>query len=184
MNKQIIGLILAVCIAVIGVLYWAFSEEIHVPDQDKKVEEPPVTMSYQGNTLSEEKDGKKIWDLTAETIEIETNTKNAILKNIQGIFYQENGQTVTLTAPQALYDHKTKDITMQGEVMAKSSDGATFQAKTVIWQSQNQIFQGEGNVIVTRDDTVLTGDKIESDAGVVKVKVAGNAHIIKGGVTQ
>lgn len=181
MNKQVISLIAAVIIAIIGVLYWAFSEEIHLPDQNKKTEEKPMAMSYEGNTLSEEKDGKKIWDLTAETIEIDPTTKNAVLKNIQGIFYQENGQTVTLTAPQATFDNKTKDITISDQVNAKTSDGATFQAKTVFWQGEKQLFRGEGNVVVTRDDTVLTGDKLESDAGFIKVKVTGNAHIVKGG---
>ncbi len=181
MNKQIIGLIAAVIIAVTGVLYWAFSEEIHLPDQNQKAEEKPMAMSYAGNTLSEEKDGKKIWDLTAETIEIDPVTKNTVLKNIQGIFYQENGQTVTLTAPQAIFDNKTRDITISDQVNAKTSDGATFQAKTVFWQGEKQLFLGEGNVIVTREDTVLTGDKLESDAGFIKVKVTGNAHIVKGG---
>lgn len=181
MNKQIVGLIAAVLIAVIGVLYWAFSEEIHIQDPNKKADEKPMAMSYQGNTLSEEKDGKKIWDLTAETIEIDPNTKNAVLKNIKGIFYQENGQTVTLTAPQATFDNKTRDITISDQVDAKTSDGATFKAKTVFWQGEKQLFRGEGNVIVTREDTVLTGDKLESDAGFVKVKVTGNAHIVKGG---
>lgn len=181
MNKQVMSLIAAVMIAVAGVLYWAFSEEIHVQDPNQKVEEKPMAMSYAGNTLSEEKDGKKIWDLTAETIEIDPATKNAVLKNIQGVFYQENGQTVTLTAPQATFDNKTRDITISEQVNAKTSDGATFQAKTVVWQGEKQVFLGEGNVIITREDTVLTGDKLESDAGFVKVKVTGNAHIVKGG---
>jgi len=175
------GLIAAVVIAVVGVLYWAFSEEIHIADPNKKVEEAPKSISYAGNTLSEEKDGKKIWDLTAETIEIDPTTKNAVLKNIQGVFYQDNGQTLTLTAPQATFDNKSRDITISDQVNAKTSDGATFQAKTVFWQGEKQLFLGEGNVIVTRDDTVLTGDKLESDAGFVKVKVTGNAHIVKGG---
>ena len=93
MNKSVMTLFICTFLAVGGVLYWAFSDntQIHV---QKEEDEAQKILTYEGNTLSEEKDGKKIWDLTAETITIDPQTKNITLKNIQGVFYQDDGNNI------------------------------------------------------------------------------------------
>jgi len=39
-------------------------------------------------------------------------------------------------------------------------------------------------VLLTKDDTIMTGDNIESDADMAKIKVYGHAKIIKGGASR
>lgn len=168
-----------------GCLYYFLKDE---PFYQKEVAtpqaEPATTMSYVGNSIIEEKDGKKLWELAAETIEIDANTKNIMLKNIKGTFYQDNGGKIDITAPIATMDNKTKDIAMSGKVKAIASDGATFVAEETRWLGKEQLFYGVGDVLVTKDDTVMSGDKIESDKNMVKIKVSGHAKILKGGVTK
>lgn len=183
MNKSVITLFLCTFLAVGGVLYWAFSNQPQISVEN--VDDPANnSLSYAGNTLTEEKDGKKIWELTAETITVDPVTKNITLKNINGVFYQDDGNNIHLTAPTALYDNKTHDITITEKVIATRSDGSNFTASQVLWQNSIQKFTGEGSVKVVKEDTVITGDKLETDAGMNKVKVEGNAHIIKGGAQQ
>lgn len=163
-----------------GLIYWAFQE-------GGKAERPDAAggstenMSYMGNTISEEKDGKKVWELTAEFIEIDPKTKNTVLKNITGVFYQENGDTVTLTAPKAVYDVESRSITVMERVKAVTNKGARLDADQVVWDNENEKFSGEGSIRVTQGDTVITGDKMESNSGFTKIKMMGNAHIVKGG---
>ncbi len=180
MNKSVMTLFICTFLAVGGVLYWAFSDntQIHV---QKEEDEAQKILTYEGNTLSEEKDGKKIWDLTAETITIDPQTKNVTLKNIQGVFYQDDGNNINLTAPTAVYDNKTHDIIITEKVIATRNDGSNFTADQVLWQNSIQKFSGEGNIKIVQADTVITGDKMETDSGMNKVKVEGNAHVIKGG---
>ena len=183
MNKSVITLFLCTFLAVGGVLYWAFSNQPQISVEN--VDDPAnKSLSYAGNTLTEEKDGKKIWELTAETITVDPVTKNITLKNINGVFYQDDGNNIHLTAPTALDDNKTHDITITEKVIATRSDGSNFTASQVLWQNSIQKFTGEGSVKVVKEDTVITGDKLETDAGMNKVKVEGNAHIIKGGAQQ
>lgn len=181
MNKQLAIVLLIAAALIGGVLYWALYEEAPRPEAEEPAREAPSALSYLGNTLSEERDGKKVWELTANVIEIDAKTKNAVLKEIQGTFYQDNGRFVTIEAPEALYDVKTKDISITGNATARSNDGAELTANKLFWAGDAQVFSGEGGVRLQRGDTVIVGDKIESDAGFRKFKVSGNARIIQGG---
>lgn len=182
-NTYIISACFLILLA--GCLYYFLKDE---PFQQETAsapkEEQAATLSYVGNRITEEKDGKPLWELNAETIEIDVNTKNILLKNIKGTFYQDNGGKIDITAPQAVMDNKTKDIAMSGKVYAVASDGGTFTAQETHWTGQTQLFYGSGDVICTKDDTVMSGDVIESDKNMVKIKISGHAKIVKGGAPK
>ena len=175
-NKKLI-IILALAL-VAGFSYYFIISENNVKTKND-VEVSNIT--YSGNTIVEEKDGKKVWELTANTIEIEPTTKNTILKKVKGVFYQNNGEIITLTAPEAVYDVNNRDITIKGLVQVVSNNGATMQGDVFKWQAKESKLVGDGNIILKKEDTVLTGNHIEATAGLTKVKVQGNAKIIKGG---
>lgn len=180
--------LISACIIIIlaGCLYYFLKDEPFIQKETTGApqEEQVSTMSYVGNSIVEEKNGKKLWELAAETIEIDANTKNVMLKNIKGTFYQDNGGKIDITAPMATMDNKTKDIAMTGKVNAIASDGSTFVAQEARWSDAKQLFFGSGDIVVTKDDTVMSGDKIESDKNMVKIKVSGHAKILKGGVKK
>ena len=164
-------------------LYYFLKDEPVLPKpplQAVKVEQAAI-LSYVGNLISEEKDGKPFWELGAETIEVDINTKNVNMKNIKGVFYQANGGKIEIVAPQAVMDSKTKEIVMRGKVQATASDGAAFTAQEMRWSGSQQRLFGSGAVLLTKEDTVMTGDNIESDINMEKIKVYGNAKLVKGG---
>jgi len=167
-----------------GGLHYFLKEEPVVPPTPAAVEEVEQvsTLSYAGNSITQQKDGKPLWKLDAESIEIDVKTNNVTMKNITGTFFQENGSKIDITAPGAVMDSKTKDIVMTGKVHAVASDGSTFTALQTRWAGQEERFYGSGDVVLTKDDTVMTGDKIESDVSMSKIKVYGNAKMVTGGV--
>ncbi len=167
-------------------LYYFFKEEPLLPKEPVQATngEQSSTLSYVGNSIIEEKDGKRLWELGAENIEVDINTKNLKLKNIKGVFYQDNGGKIDITAPEAVMDSKTKDIMMTGKVQATSSDGAAFSAEQTRWSAAEQRFYASENVLLTKEDTVMVGDHIESDANMQKIKIYGHAKIVKGRDTK
>ena len=183
MNKKNYMFIAAVLIMLIaGTYYILKDEDPNQPPAQATNTDQPTSMSYSGNSIIEEQDGKRLWELGAETIEIDPNTKQAKIKNLKGVFYQDNGGKLEIVALQAVYDTKTRDIVMSGQIKAVSSaDGATFTAENARWAGTSRRIYGSGGVTVTRDDTVITGDRVESDANMQKIKVEGNARIHKGG---
>lgn len=187
MKKTTYLLIACTILLLAGGLYYFLKEEPLAPPQPIEVEQvaPVSTLSYVGNSIKQDnKEGKPLWELAADTIEIDVTTKNLNMKNIKGTFYQSNGGKVDITAPGAVLDSKTKDIVMTGKVQAIASDGTTFTAQETRWSGQQELFYGSGGVVVTKDDTVMTGDKIESDANMAKLKVFGNAKIVTGGPSK
>ena len=141
---------------------------------------PAANLSLMGNSVIEEKDGKRIWELNAVEIVYDSNTKNAVLKQMKGTFYKENGARIDVVANQAIMDND-RNILLEGDIKAVSSDdGATFTAPKGRWVAKERKFYGTGGVKVTRDDTVITGDQMETDTNMQKTKVQGNALVRKG----
>lgn len=162
-------------------LYYFLRAEAPLAEQEALPPAAPTILNYEGNTISEEKDGRKVWQLTAETIEVNADTSNVTLKNVTATFFQADGKQVVLTAPVGSLDHQSKNISLSGTVQAKSSEGATFSAQDAQWIANDGKMIANGQVKLTRDDTVVTGDKLETDGKLEKIKVQGNAHVVKGG---
>jgi LPS export ABC transporter protein LptC len=167
------------------VYYFVRPEPLPTPEVPKQANSDAATnMSFEGSNIVEEKDGKRVWELTAVTIQVDANTKDVQLSDLKGVFYRENGGKIDITAKQGRIDNKTHDIYLDGDVHAVSNDGAVFTAAKSKWAETERHFYGSGGIKITRDDTVITGDTINTDEKMEHIKVEGNAHIVKGGVTQ
>ena len=170
---------LAAVIAVLaaGLVVWAVAT---VPDAPKIVPQPEnKTMSYDGNTISEEKNGRKIWELTSEHIEVDVDTQDVTMQGITGHFYAEDGKVAELKAESGVYGGKSKDIKLTGGIVVTYSDGAILVSKEMEWKSQEEILTALGDVKSVREDLLITADKIESSDSFNKVKAVGHAHLEK-----
>ena len=170
---------LAAVIAVLaaGLVVWAVAT---VPDAPKIVPQPDKkTMSYDGNTISEEKNGRKIWELTSEHIEVDVDTQDVTMQGITGHFYAEDGKVAELKAERGVYGGKSKDIKLTGGIVVTYSDGAILVSKEMEWKSQEEILTALGDVKSVREDLLITADKIESSDSFNKVKAVGHAHLEK-----
>ena len=180
-----IGALLCAGLLLIGGLYYFNREEPSPKAPDTTTAQPADTsgfLAFNGSSYEERKDGTAVWEIEAETIEMDPATKMIYLKGIKAIFYQEDGGRIDITAPVATMDSKTKNITMDGDVKAVSSkDGAVFTAKQALWAAQERKLTGTGGITLTRDDTVITGDLLETDQNTQKYKVRGHARVIKKG---
>lgn len=182
MNKKIVAVAACVALLLAGGIYYLLSAPPASQEPAAEAGSERNQLSYSGSSIVEEHDGKRLWELSAETIEIDPETKNVTLKNLQGTFYQKDGGKIIVTAKQGWMDGKTRDVRIETEVKAVADDGATFTAARVDWLAAEQRYHGSGGVRVTRDDTVLTGDQLDSDVNLEKIKVSGNARIQQGGV--
>ena len=110
-------------VAFASLVTWTVTSVPETPKAQTETSDPKI-MSYDGNTISEEKDGHKIWELTAEHIEIDTDSKDAKLEKLQGHFYAKDGRVVAINADSGSYSNATKDIALTGNVSIENSDGA------------------------------------------------------------
>ena len=180
MSKRTKGLLAAGLAIFVALVVWTVTTIPEVPADKTKVE-APKTMSYEGNTLSEEKDGRKLWELTAERIDVDVETQDVKLVNITGHFYAEDGRTVEIKAAEGTFDNATKDVAVKGGVGIHTSDGASLKGQELRWQAKEAMLAAIGDAVAEKDDMKISGDRIESTDGFNKIKVIGKAHLVKGG---
>lgn len=158
-----------------ALVVWAVST---VPEAPQVVPEPErKVMSYEGNTLSEEKNGRKLWDLTSENIEVDVDTQDMKLTGITGHFYAEDGKTAELKAKSGVYNGRSKDVKLNDDIIITYSDGAVLTGKEMEWKNEAELLIVSGDVKATKGDALLTADKLEASESFNKIKAMGHAHI-------
>ncbi len=185
--KKNMFLILAFTVVILagGVYYFFREEPPEAPKQAAtKTEDQSGDMNFAGSSLTEDQGGKRLYELSAEKITINQTTKIVRFYGVKGTFYQDNGSKVDLTAQEGVLDPATKTINLDGNVRAVSSEGAVFTAPKTRWDGLQHRFFGSGGITFTREDIVITGDTIESDGALEKVKVQGQTRALKGGMKQ
>ena len=180
MNKKAKALIGAGVLLLAALIVWTVRT---IPDPPLAHEEKdtPRVMRYDGNVLSEQKDGRVLWDLTADHIEVDIDTQNAQLKDLTAHFYQEDGRTAEVKAQEGAYDAATHDIEVKGEVTVTTSDGAQLTSDKLVWKAAEEKLSAIGNAYAQRDDMHATGDCIESTDGFHRMRIIGKAHLARGG---
>ena len=183
MNTKLKILLGVLAIAFIGVVIWAVTTTPEAPPATDKVESPTM-MEYVGNTISEEVDGVKVWELTAGRALVDIPTQNAALQDIIGHFYQKDGRTIELHAKFGFYDNTTKNVRVEGDVTVTTDDGAKLNCVKLDWLNDEYKIVAYEKVSITKDDIKATGDMAESNDGFKNFKLKGHAHIIKGLKTE
>lgn len=172
-----IGIALFVCLIV-----WVVRTTPDAPPLFEKVE-PPTVMEYEGTTLTEEKDGKIIWELTTKKMRIDSVTQNIELDGVNAKFYQYDDnekKTLELTADKGIYYESDSIIHVEGNVLVTHSDGAKLTSDQLEWLGEENTLAAIGNVKISKDDMRAYGDIAYSDNGFSHFGLLGNARVLKG----
>lgn len=177
-------LALTVVIFFVCVVAWVVKTTPPEPPPMEKVA-PPTVMEYEGNTITEEKDGRIIWELSCEKMKIDTLTQNIELDGITAKFYQHDKETDEeksweLKADKGIYYQVNKVVHVEGEVAVKNSDGAELISDKLDFFADNELLIATGNVKIKKDDMRAFGDLAYSSNSLGKFGLSGNAKILKG----
>ncbi len=176
-NKKFL-LTLAV-LSFVGLVVWVVATTPTEPPQINKIA-PPTVMEYEGNELSEEVNGVRIWDLTAARMVVDANTRDASLEKLVGHFYQADGRSIEFRAERGVYEYETKDIHVEGNISVETSEGARLLSGKLDWINADQMLVATEDVKISKDDMKATGDRAESTDGLRHFWLKGHAHLTKG----
>ena len=168
------------CIAAViaGGLYYFLREE---PLTDTRQEAVTTRMAFSGSKLTEDQDGKRIWELTARVMEVDPKTRWVYLTDLDGVLFRADGTRIVVTAKDAVVDPQTRNLEMSGSINMKASDGPTFTAEKGRYVAKDRKIFATGSIRATKDDYVLTANELETDDKFDKIVVKGKARIVKGG---
>ena len=169
----IIGIVLLA-----GVLAWLFatSSTKNVPRAVPQV----APHEIKNTNLQEEQNGKLVWKLDIDSLIYDKSQDANILKGIKGIFYQEDGSSITITAADGAVYMKNKTIVLTGDPRGEVSTGGVLTADKLTWLNDKKFIVAEGKVKIVKDDAVATADKGTMDTVINKIKLEGKALVRKG----
>lgn len=175
--------LLGLCIAAViaGGLYYFLREE---PLTDTRQEAVTTRMAFSGSKLTEDQDGKRIWELTARVMEVDPKTRWVYLTDLEGVLFCADGTHIMVTAKNAVVDPQTRNLEMSGAMNMKASDGPTFTAEKGRYVAKDRRIFATGSIRATKDDYVLTANELETDDKFDMIVVKGKARIVKGGPVQ
>jgi len=169
-----VGVILFVCLII-----WTVRTTPKAPEPTEKID-PPKVMEYEGNTIVEEKDGVKIWEITTEKVRVDTTTQIAEFDKVSGKFYQEDGKVLELTANNGTYNQKSRDVHVEGDVVVLDGDGGKLTSKNLDFKGAEEILIANEDVKIFKDDMQAFGDRAESRDGFKHFFLKGHARVLKG----
>lgn len=173
-NKKYIVLIIVGIVILAGIGYFLFgSVEESAPTENRG-----NVVSFNGSELKEEKDGQLIWSVKADTIEMDPKTKAVTMKNITGTF-NNNGVTITMTAPEGHVSADHSKIDISGGVKGIKSDGGELSTDAINFDNTTKKFTTPGPFSYRDGDNTITGDKLEGDMVLNQVKAIGHAKLIR-----
>jgi LPS export ABC transporter protein LptC len=127
--------------------------------------------------MIETREGAKLWEVRAQQAEVNEREGVTVLtrgaKPIEIAFYSSQGQA-TCVANRATLDLKTKDVRLDGSVVARSDQGMELKTEQLRWIAASRRLQTDQPVTITRGTLVSRGRGMEAETDLERVRIFQN----------
>lgn len=130
------------------------------PTAKKAKQRVEVAQKLQDVRYSQSKDDKLQWELEANSVE-QISGGSTDLENVKITYYSDDGKNTVLTADSGLYDTTSRNATLRQNVLVRTSDGNSLRTNVLKWSQQEELLRGEGDVTISRGNSVLRGRGFE-----------------------
>ena len=182
--RQILSVVIFVSVAALAVTLY-----LKLPEFRKKVANVSrlpqnIDISMRNIIYSETRAGVKKWVLTAQQADVAQKDNKIFLSNPHFVVYlPKQPGTVTLTAGRALYDIKSRDVTLIDKVVAFTDDGMNVKTEKVFYDSERSLLSSNDHVKIMHRNATVEGDGMEIHTvnGTVKLLKNVSATLKPGG---
>jgi LPS export ABC transporter protein LptC len=127
--------------------------------------------------MIETREGAKLWELRADRAEVHEREGYTVLSRerrpVEVTLYSSQGQ-LTCTASRATVDLKSKDVRLEGGVVARSDQGTELRTEDLRWLAASRRVQTDRPVTVSRRGLVSRGRGLEADTDLEQVRIFQN----------
>jgi LPS export ABC transporter protein LptC len=121
-----------------------------------------IDVSLQKIHFTETKKGVKQWDLVAERAEYDKENEVTRLNGIRLVFTGDKSTgDITLTADHGEYFTKSKDVRLEGNVVAKSASGMEFTTSQAMYRAGRSVIETPARVKFSDGKLVVEGVGME-----------------------
>ena len=134
--------------------------------------------------MVETREGAPLWELWADRAELREREGSAVLVKEQHpvriVLYAPQGQ-LTCTTNRVIIDLQSKDVRLEGAIVARTEQGAELRTESLRWISATRRLTTAEPVIVTRGGLVSSGRGMEADTPLERVRLFHNITSQVGG---
>jgi len=127
--------------------------------------------------ITETNEGKKFWEVVAESGNYDKGVDTITLKNIKGNFYKDNVVVLSVEAPLAIYNSTKKEVLLKNGARAANNKNVLITAREINWAGTTDTITATGNVrIVQGDKMQTTSTKSVFNSDFTNLKLFGNSN--------
>jgi len=124
--------------------------------------------------LVEMRGDQRMWEANADQVQIfEQRNITRISKmqrQIKLVLYQDEN-ALTCYADEGEIDNQSKEVNLQGNLMAQSREGTTVWTDSVLWSPQSKKLSTDKQVTIKREGLIVQGLGMEADLALEEVKI-------------
>ncbi len=127
--------------------------------------------------MVEAREGTRLWEVRADQVEVNEREGFTVLtrvtRPIEIAFYSQQGQ-VSCVANRATLDLKTKDVRLEGAVLARSDQGVELRTELLRWIAASHRLQTDQPVTIVRGGLVSRGRGMEAQTDLERFRIFNN----------
>ena len=145
---------LAVLAGLSGVVAWKVTSR----RPPAPVQQPSQQAEYQIKEvrINETLDGSLRWTLEADQAEVYDARGITVMRQVVIQVFSRDGSW-TITADKGTLANAKRDVSLNGNVVIRSSDGLEMRAPTLAWHNDDRVLDTDDAVEIRRDGTTITG---------------------------
>ena len=122
------------------------------------VRQPPQQAEYQIKEvhINETLDGNLRWTLNADHAEVYDQRGITVMRKVVIQVFSRDGAW-TVTSDEGTLENTKRDVTLNGDVVIRSSDGLEMRTPTLGWHNEGRTLHTDDPVEIRRDGTTITG---------------------------
>ncbi|MBI3998376.1 MAG: LPS export ABC transporter periplasmic protein LptC [Armatimonadetes bacterium] len=137
---------------------------------------PPVEVQHT-SISSVDPQGRRQWDLRADSVVVDSSAGTATLTTVQGTYYQAGEPAMTFAAPRGTFYIATRNATLTGGVRARSTSGRSLEAEVVKWFPKVQQIEASGHVVLRQAGMTVRADRLTADVALQRTRLSGNIRV-------
>lgn len=122
------------------------------------VQQPPQQAEYQIKDvrINETLDGNLRWTLEADQAEVYDQRGVTVMRKVVIQVFSRDGSW-TVTSDEGTLHNEKRDVSLEGSVVIRSSDGLEMRTPTLTWRNERRALYTEDAVEIKRDGTTISG---------------------------
>jgi len=130
-----------------------------------------------GHLVDTDAAGHRRWQITADDVALAQEGQVVHLHKVHAVFYNPDGSTMTVSGDQGVYDTRSREVQMTGDVHGVSANGRQIFADQLNYSPGTDRVTGSGNIRVVEERVIMYADRMVSDTKLGQTQFFGNVHM-------